>query len=338
MSLYAAENIDDAYAATRAFLRPFSPGRWAKLALVVFFAGAGSTAPTVNADVPTPAMSPSDTGADVDIGVTALPDDAVLIAALVVAAGLLVGLVWGLIGSVMDLVLVESLRSHEVTLRRYWGLRWRQGLRLFGFRLAVAVSSLALFGGWLALVIVPVVTDGTMPDWWLPVLLVGIPLAVVGGLLVAVLYQFTTMFVVPVMVRTNSGVLAAWRRFWPSLRAEWKEFAVYALVNAALTGLLGVAVSIALAIAAIVVLVPLGLFLAVTVLVTASGSGAAVLAVLGVLALVFVVTMAVVWAFVQVPVVTYLRYYALLVLGDVDPSLDLVPRQRADIRSERRRR
>jgi hypothetical protein len=36
---------------------------------------------------------------------------------------------------------------------------------------------------------------------------------------------------------------------------------------------------------------------------------------------------------VQVPVHTYLRYYALLVLGDVEPDLDLVPDQRAAIRA-----
>jgi len=37
-------------------------------------------------------------------------------------------------------------------------------------------------------------------------------------------------------------------------------------------------------------------------------------------------------ALVQVPVQAYLRYYALLVLGDVEPEFDLVPDQRAAVR------
>jgi hypothetical protein len=47
------------------------------------------------------------------------------------------------------------------------------------------------------------------------------------------------------------------------------------------------------------------------------------------LALIFIVMM----AFVQVPVQVYLRYWALLVLGDVDSALDLIPEQREAVRS-----
>lgn len=41
-------------------------------------------------------------------------------------------------------------------------------------------------------------------------------------------------------------MLAAWRQFWPTLRSEWTEFLVYALVTSVLTGLLGFGVSLAL--------------------------------------------------------------------------------------------
>jgi hypothetical protein len=40
----------------------------------------------------------------------------------------------------------------------------------------------------------------------------------------------------------------------------------------------------------------------------------------------------VVAALVGMPVQAYLRYYAMLVLGDVDPDLDLIPDQRAAVR------
>lgn len=45
---------------------------------------------------------------------------------------------------------------------------------------------------------------------------------------------------------------------------------------------------------------------------------------LAVLAFVFALAVLVVRALVQVPVLTYLRYYALLVLGDIEPEFDLV--------------
>lgn len=38
------------------------------------------------------------------------------------------------------------------------------------------------------------------------------------------------------------------------------------------------------------------------------------------------------WALVHVPILTYLRYYALLVLDDIEESFDLIPEQREAIR------
>ena len=41
--------------------------------------------------------------------------------------------------------------------------------------------------------------------------------------------------------------------------------------------------------------------------------------------IVTLVVVFVVWTLAQVPVVTYLRYYALLVLGDIEESFDVLP-------------
>ncbi|MFW5950394.1 MAG: DUF7544 domain-containing protein [archaeon] len=43
-----------------------------------------------------------------------------------------------------------------------------------------------------------------------------------------------------------------------------------------------------------------------------------------------------VFGLVQVPIVTYLRYYALLVLGDIEESFDIIPEQWAAIEEEAR--
>ena len=230
-----------------------------------------------------------------------------------------------------EFVFIESLRNREVTLRRYWGRRWRQGLRLFGFRLALVLSLLVVLAGWLALVVVPVVTDTALPGWSLGLFLLGLPVILVLALGVAVAYLFTTVFVVPLMIAGDDGVLAAWRRLWPSVRSAWTQYLVYALFAAVLTAASGLLVAFVLAVIAFVFLIPLAA-LGLVLFLTVGLSSTAGLAVLGLLASVFVVGMAVAWALVQVPVVTYLRYYALLVLGDIEPEFDLVPDQRAAIR------
>jgi len=333
MSLHAVDDIEDAFTATRELLRPFEFGRWARLALVAFFIGAGTSAPTPSFDLSIPGDSNigTDTGPDLS---GALPEEVGAAVAVLVAGAVLVGLLWTLVGSILEFVLVESLRSREVTVRRYWGLRWRQGLRLFGFRLALGGSFLVVLGAWLAVVLSPVLFDADTSGLWLAVLLVGLPLVLVVGLVVAVVYQFTTVFVVPVMIEKDSGVLAAWRGFWPTLRREWREFLVYALVAAVLTGVLGLAVSLALGVVTLVALVPLG-GVALLAHLTVSLSSTAGLALLVVLGGVFVVVLAGSWAALQVPVVAYLRYYALFVLGDCEPAFDLIPAQRADIRAGR---
>ncbi|QLG60370.1 hypothetical protein HUG12_00815 [Halorarum salinum] len=99
-----------------------------------------------------------------------------------------------------------------------------------------------------------------------------------------------------------------------------------------LTALGGILVAIAVAVAALLLLIPFGILGAVGVLLLTAVPplGAGVLAVVGLL---FALATLVVVALARVPVVTYLRYYALLVLGDVDERLDLVPKRRAAIRS-----
>jgi hypothetical protein len=47
-----------------------------------------------------------------------------------------------------------------------------------------------------------------------------------------------------------------------------------------------------------------------------------------VLAVVFIIAVIVLAALVQVPILAYLRYYALLVLGDIEPDFDLISNRR----------
>ena len=317
MALHAVENVEEAFGVTREFLTPVGVRRWLKLALVVFFVGSGVSFPTAQFNTSTPS-------GDVPTGEfpVSLPVDAVTLVVALVGAGLLLGGLFALIGAIMEFVLIESLRTGDVSLRRHWRRRWRQGFRLFGFRIAIGLPMLALFAGWLALLVVPILTgrDPTIPA---AAFLVGIPVVLLISVLYALVSGFTTVFVVPLMMQADSGVLAAWRRLWGSIKAAWKQYLAYVVIAFLLTVAAGILTSIAVGIVAVVLLIPVLIAAAITYLAVPLSSTVGI-AVLVALTLLFGLSVLVVWTLAQVPVVTYLRYYALLVLGDIEESFTIV--------------
>jgi hypothetical protein len=153
--------------------------------------------------------------------------------------------------------------------------------------------------------------------------------SILGG----IVNGFTTVFVVPIMILDDCGVIAAWRRLWASIVGAWKQYLAYAVASVILSFAAGILSSIVLGLVAVVVLIPLAVVGALAQFVIGLASTVGFVLV-GVLALVFVAVMVVSWAVVQVPILVYLRYYALLVLGDVEESLDLIPDRRRRIRSD----
>jgi hypothetical protein len=339
MALHAVDDLGDAFAATRAFLLPFDAGRWLRLAVVALFVGG------VGGNVPSSGLQID--GGTVDPGPVepTLPDvggQVLGLVLLVVAVLLALGLLVGFVGSVMEFVLVASLREEEVHVRRYVREHWRAGARLFGFRIALALLGVALVALPVAALVFgtggPAAVDG--PGRVFGLLLLLIPLVLLVALALSLVDGFTTFFVVPVMLLEGEGVLASWRRFYATLRAEWREYLVFVVLTFVLTLVAGTAVGVVVGLVALVVLGPLVLFgLAGVVTAGVVGPGAIgavslpVLLAVGVLGLLAFLLVLVVAAVVQVPVVTYFRYYALLLLGDTDTDLDLVPERRRAVRA-----
>ena len=157
-----------------------------------------------------------------------------LLVAVIVAAVLLLAILFLLVGSIMEFVLIESLRQGEVTVRRYWNRRWRQGVRLFGFRLVIG---LLVFGSVVvtaALFLLPVVVETgpanavSTDGFSIVAFLLLVRALLILAILVGVINGFTTVFVVPVMT-IQIVAIASWRRLWPTITANPWQYLAYAV-------------------------------------------------------------------------------------------------------------
>lgn len=337
MTLAAIDDVGDAFDATRQFLFPFDARTWLRLAVVAFFVGgaggAGSGAGGGDGGGGMGEVPFLDGG---PIGPIGLSDAAIAAIVVLVVVLVVLAVAFAVVSSIMEFVLVESLRQEAVHLRRFTRRYWRGGVRLFGFRLGVGLLALAVVGavvGGLLLGLGALGPGDPGPVRLAAGLLVGLPVVLVVGVTAAVVLGLTTAFVVPVMLLEGTTVLGGWRRFWPTLRREWREYVVYVLVSFVLRLVVGAGVAIVVGVVALLLLLPLGLVGAVGFAVTGGHLGPAALVGIGVLGAAAALVLAVVWAVVQVPVVTYFRYYALLVLGDTEAAFDVIAERRAAVRA-----
>ena len=323
--MYAVDDLRDAVDVTREFLTPIRVGTWLKLLVVIFFvSGVGFGGPTIPfGDVGMVADDPGLDELEAEFGVTTT--DLLVVFAVLVAISVLVWLLFRFIGSFMEFVFYESLRSGEVHVRRYTRRNVGRALHLFAFRLIGGVVLAAVVGIPTLLVVfvgeITVATAATLA-------VVGL-LALPVYLLYALVMRFTTVFVAPIMLLEERGIVSAWKRFWPTFARNWTEYVVYLV----LVWVVWLAVAVALSILAVFVFIVIAIPVAILafVLLTLGTPGivlAALLAVLGIVAFFLVI------ALLEVPVYSYLRYYALLVLGDTDRELDLIPDQRAAVRAD----
>lgn len=311
--MYAVDDLSDAIDVTRDFLTPVRAWMWLKLAIVVFFVGGvGGNFPSFSGGGGGGETPPPDFA-----GEPSIPPDvwALLITAVVVI--LLVVLFFMAIGAIMEFVLVESLRTGEVHVRRYGKSNLGEAISLLLFRIALGLATVLAVG----LPVAAVYFAAPAFEAFTLGVIALLALFAIGVFVVqSVISSLTTNFVVPVMLLESCGAVEGWRRFWPTLTGEWKEYAVYYL----LLILVGLVVGIGVGFISLLVAIPFGL-VAIVLAITVIG-----LIFLPVIAIAFFLIV----SLIQVPVVSYFRYYSLLVLGDTNADLDLIPDQRAAVRSD----
>jgi hypothetical protein len=332
MSWDAIDSLDEARTATQSLLLPVSWRAWLRLAVVTFFVGGVGGGGGAGQAAQGATSSPTPPGAGLgDVDLPPVPDvspesiGAVVVAVVAVLAVVVVG--HALVGAVMEFVLVACLRTRRVELRRPFRQYLGPGVRLFVFRLGV-VGVLVALAALPVLVLVGVLSITVAGVLLVPLLVVVVVVAWLAGLLVL---RLTTDLVVPTMIAEGRGVLSAWRRVVPLVRSAWAEVALYLVIRFGLGVAASLVVGLVVGLAALVVVIPF--VLAGGAVVLAVGTAGPGLVALGVLGVVFLLAVVAVSVVVQVPVVTYFRYYGLFVLGALDDRLDLVRGRPSDVRN-----
>ncbi|TAJ44787.1 DUF7544 domain-containing protein [Methanofollis fontis] len=306
---YAFDAIDDAISRTKTLLWPFRAGVWFRLALIALFVGGfggGFNIFSYNLD------SGPDMGMPLDPGVSMA-----LVLALI-GIVLLLALIFLMIGSILQFVFVDCLSSGTVSLSRTFGLRSGKGLRLFLFQFGLMLLIFAAIALLALILIFPAGMTGT-PN--VVFFLLMLPVLLVLAIIVGVVMMLTIDFVVPVMIRDDCGVITGWRRVWGFVRADLKNTAVYVVFKFVLGIVVGLIVLLLALLVLAVIAVPLLVVGAAAMYIMNGAVLPFYLLLLGIGVLIAIPFL----LLVQVPFVTFFRYYSLGVLSSFTPDYDLLP-------------
>jgi hypothetical protein len=312
-AIHAFTAIDGAVSHTKSLLWPFRAGVWLRLAVISLFVGGfggGFNFFSFNDGGRDAAFSPG-FGMPMD---SFAPGAGMIL--LLIGVVLLIALVFGIIGSIFQFVFVDCLTSGEVSLSRTFGMRSGKGLRLFLFQVIFSLLMIAAVVVALLAVFLPMQGIGA-PN--MLALIALIPAAVLILVVVVTVLMLTIDFVVPVMIRSDCGVIEGWRHAWTFLRPDLVNAAVYVVFRFILGFVLGIIALLLVLVAMAVIAVPL---VAVGVVAGIALKAAAV-PVHVLLLLIGIVVAVPVLLLVQVPFATFLRYYSLGVLGRFSPEYDL---------------
>lgn len=320
MRLTAIRSAGDAIDLTRSFLTAQTVKRYVLLAVMAVFLGpAGVSGP------PGPVQIQQDFRQDIETGVPELGElfdlvTAELIVTMIAIIGA-IAMLYALASALMEFAFVHSLSTQSVALAEPIATYWRQALALFVFRAVIWGATV----GMIALVSLSVLDIIAIPgDPAIVSLVVG---AFAVGIVAYLLNRLTTDFVVPIMYKSDRGLVWSWGQFLGVARRNLRQYVAYVPIRIILEIAMGVVFAIVIGLTMVGVAIVVGLPLGFLLWLTLGMVGLAILAVVLVLVAICV------FALLIVPFHTYLRYYTLLVLGDTDETYDLVPEMRAASRS-----
>ena len=319
----AVDAIADAWEATRTLVWPPVVRSWLVLGVVVFFVTGASTAnPSINLNLGEPAVPWLSRHA---LGAGYFDPATLTLVVIAVSGFIAVSLAYGLVAAMLEFTFVTIARSKEVRLRGNVG-------PYFGFGLQLLLLRIAIGGDILVAAVAVTLLLGLLGGWFMLLLVLASPMLLVAGMVVWGVLRFTVDFVVPIMLIDEVGILQGWRRFATELRLKWWEYGLYAILRIILGIIATAVVSAGFILLAILLAIPFGIIGALAWLMAAAFlvEPAASLVLYGVGALYLVSAMLASVVVLHVPVQTYLRYYALLVLARVSPEWDVFAAESTD--------
>lgn len=305
---YAFSRLDGAFQRTKSLLWPIKWGVWLRLALIALFVGGGVSLPNTSgynfeeSDFP-PGVAES------------LPDIAPLIVAAFVAV-LAIALIWWIIGTVLQFVFVDMLRTGDIHIRPFFGERLGKGVRLFLFQVGLM---LILFLAMAALIFMLVGIGGSGVGV-AAFILVFIPFILIAALLFGIIFFLTTDFVVPIMIHEDCGVIEGWRRLFGVISGQFWQTIIYIITRLVLGLIAAIVQAVIIILALLIIAIP---FVLIGIVLLAAIQANIVL-LLALLIPYLIIAIPVV-LLIAVPFVTFFRYYGLLVLEGLAPGYHLLP-------------
>lgn len=236
MPISAVDTITLAFQHTkRQLIQPFRFGQWSRLALVGLLAGEMGSGGSFH--VPSNFNFPQHPGGSehwLSAGFASI--DPVLYAAMIavlIITGLVFGILFTYISSVMRFILFDSVLAKECHIRQGWVRRQGPGWRYFLWQLCYMLATLA---GLVVFVGIPAFfayTKGWFhgPRQHLLGLVLGgtvvFFLLVIFLVVAGVVHVLTKDFVVPQMALEGKGVIEGWSGLWSMLQSEKSGYAAY---------------------------------------------------------------------------------------------------------------
>jgi hypothetical protein len=310
--------------------QPFRFGQWTRLAVVGLLAGelgssGGFNSHNFNLNQHQGTTFPGWSGID--------PALLVGLVAVLVVAGLVLGIILMYISSVMRFILFDSVMAKECHIREGWGRRQGPGLRYFLWKL---IYLLVTVGGLIVLVGIPA-GFALAAGWFRESKEHMVPL-VLGGILVffallffvfvlAVIFVLTKDFVVPQMALENIGVVEGWRRLWWMIKAEMGAYAGYIGMKIVMSIGAGIVVGIATVILGLIIAIPTVL-LSILAIVTGKTAGltwnAYTITLAVVVGCILLAGFLYVIALISVPVIVFFPAYSIYFFAARYPALSAV--------------
>lgn len=268
MPTSAIDSISPAFQHTKQQLvQPFRWGQWARLAFVGMVAGELNSGGGCNGNFQVPSHSRG--SSDHFLSLIPLPTlptthPALLLGliAVLLIAGLILGIFLIYVSSVFRFILFDSVVAKYCEIGRYWTRRQAPGFRLFLWQLAVLAvtivgltilvgipAAIAFLLGWLQQPrqhMVPLILGGMLLFFIFMVFILGL----------ALVHVLTKDFVVPQMALEDVSAFEAWRRLLLMLNGEKGGYAGYIGMKIVLALGAAIAIGIAATIVVLIILLP----------------------------------------------------------------------------------